>query len=59
MCLLSAHQTFQIVCKVNSALGEDCFLNAVEDLSDSEENDYRGTRDALVDPLLMQASSHQ
>lgn len=43
--LLSPHQTFQIVCKVNSALGEDCFLNAVEDLSDYKENEYRGTRD--------------
>lgn len=59
MCLLSAHQTFQIVCRVNTALGEDCFLNAVEDLSDYKGNEYRGTRDGLVDPILMQASNHQ
>lgn len=43
--LFSTHQTFQFVCKVNSALGEDCFLNAVEDLSDYKENEYRGIRD--------------
>lgn len=56
---LSPHQTFQIVWKVNRALGEDCFLNAVEDLGDYKGNEYRGTNDGLVDPLLMQASSHQ
>lgn len=45
LCLFSVHQTLQIVCTVNSALGEDCFLNAVEDFSDYKENEYRGSRD--------------
>lgn len=38
-------------------MAEDCFLNAVEDLSDYKGNEHRGSRDAaLVDPVLMQAS---
>lgn len=45
LCLLSIHHPFPTVCKVNSALGKDCFLNAAEDLSDYKEDEYRGTRD--------------
>lgn len=28
----AAHHASQIACRVNTALGRDCFLNAVEDL---------------------------
>lgn len=61
MCLLSAHHSLQTVWKVNSALGEDCFLNAVEDLSDYKENECTveepEINQSLVDPLLEQTSS--
>lgn len=46
------------ICRLcaNTALGEDCFLNAVEYLSYYKGNEYRGTRDALLDLTSPSAS---
>ncbi|KAK2828090.1 hypothetical protein Q5P01_019124 [Channa striata] len=57
--VLSARQSLQIVCKVNTALGYDCFLKAAEDLSDYKGDEYGATRAGSMDPLLMTSSSPQ
>lgn len=60
-CASSLLTTRSKLCGKYSALGEDCFLNAVEDLSDYKENECTveepEINQSLVDPLLEQTSS--